>query len=237
MTTGATGRPIVFSPARKLRRKCISNGLHSPNVNDDARKENRMTSLRISVIAALATMLLAIPQPVRAQDNTGEFSAGWRLLHFEEQTFGLGWYADVLANLTDTLGVVGEVSGQYKTSEETRMVAANLVSVSTDLRIHSFMGGIRFSARQNPRIVPFGQALFGLVHGSASIEGSTTVGGRTFTVNESESDNDAAFELGGGVNVAITNNLTLRFAASYFRVIEDDASNSVALAVGAVFPF
>jgi opacity protein-like surface antigen len=196
-----------------------------------------MTSLRISVIAVLATLLLAIPQRARAQNNANEFSGGWRLLHFEEETFPLGWYADVLGNLTDSLGVVGEVSGQYKTIDETRMVGAFPLDVSTNLQIHSFMGGIRYSARQNPQIVPFGQALFGLVHGSASVEGSATVGGRTFTVDESESDTDAALELGGGVNLRITDNITVRFAGSYFRVIEEDASNSIAFAAGVVFPF
>lgn len=196
-----------------------------------------MTRLPISVIAALAILLLAIPQPARAQNDAGEFSAGWQVLHFEEETFSRGWYADVLGNLTDSLGVVGEVSGHYRTIDETRLVAGVPVNVSADLRIHSFMGGIRFSARQNQQIVPFGQALFGLVHGSASIEGSATVGGRTFNVDESESDSDAAFALGGGVNVRMTDILALRFAASYFRVIEDGASNSVRFAVGAVFPF
>jgi opacity protein-like surface antigen len=196
-----------------------------------------MTRLRASVIAALAGLLLGIPQPARAQNNAGEVSAGWRVLHFEDQTFSRGWYADVLGSLTDSLGVVGEVSGQYKTIDETRVVAGIPVSASADLRIHSFMGGIRLSARQNPQIVPFGQALFGLVHGSAKVEGSTTVAGRTVTVDESESDSEPAFELGGGVNVGLTNTLGLQFAASYFRVIEEDASNSVRFSVGVVFPF
>ena len=61
--------------------------------------------------------------------------------------------------------------------------------------------------------------------------------GRTLTVDESESDSDVAFELGGGVNVGVTNTLALQFAASYFRVIEEGASNSVRFAVGVVFPF
>jgi opacity protein-like surface antigen len=200
-------------------------------------KEDRMRRLRISVISALATLVFAMPQPARAQNNAGEFSAGWRVLHFEEETFSRGWYADALGNLTDSLGVVGEVSGHYRTIDETRVVAGFPVNVVADLKIHSFMGGIRLSARQNPQIVAFGQALFGLVHGSASFEGSTTVGGRTFTVDESESDSDTAFELGGGVNVRMAENIGLRFAASYFRVIEEGASNSVRFAVGVVFPF
>jgi opacity protein-like surface antigen len=200
-------------------------------------KEDRMRRLRISVIGVLATLVFAMPQPARAQNNAGEFSAGWRVLHFEEETFSRGWYADALGSLTDSLGVVGEVSGHYRTIDETRVVAGFPVNVVADLKIHSFMGGIRLSARQNPQIVAFGQGLLGLVHGSASFEGSTTIGGRTFTVDESESDSDMAFELGGGVNVRMTENIGLRFAASYFRVIEDGASNSVRFAVGVVFPF
>ena len=57
------------------------------------------------------------------------------------------------------------------------------------------------------------------------------------TVDESESDSDAAFELGGGVNVGLSNTLGLQFAASYFRVIKEGASNSVRFSVGVVFPF
>jgi opacity protein-like surface antigen len=196
-----------------------------------------MTRLRISVIAALVTLVFAIPQPARAQNDSGEFSAGWSVLHFEEETFSRGWYADALGSLTDSLGVVGQVSGQYRSLDESRVVAGFPVDVEADLGIHSFMGGIRFSARQNPQIVPFGQALFGLVHGSASFEGSTTVAGRTFSVDDSESDSEVAFDLGGGVNVGLTDTFGLRFAASYFRVIEEGASNSVRFALGAVFPF
>ena len=196
-----------------------------------------MTRVRTSVIGALAALLFVVPQPARAQNSAGEFSGGWRVLHFEEETFSQGWYADLVGNLTDMVGVVGEVSGHYRTIDETVVSGGVPVSVSADLRIHSFMGGIRVSARQNPRIVPFGQALLGLVHGSASVEGSATVAGRTFTVDESESDSDMALELGGGVNLGMSDNFAVRFGVSYFRVIEDDASNSVRFAVGVVFPF
>lgn len=189
------------------------------------------------MIVPLAVLLFAVPQPARAQDAAGEFSAGWRVLHFEEETFSRGWYADALGSLTDSVGLVGEVSGHYRTIDETRVISGVPVSVTADLRMHTFMGGIRFSTRQNPRLVPFGQALLGLVHGVASIEGSTTVGGRTFTVDESESDSDMAFELGGGVNVGISDDIAVRLGASYFRVIEDGASNAVRFAIGVVFPF
>lgn len=196
-----------------------------------------MTRERLSVVAIVGLLLLAVPQAARAQNGAGEFSAGWQLLHFEEETFSRGWYADAVGHLGGGLGVVGEVGGHYRTIDETRFVAAVPVSVSANLRIHSFMGGVRLSARENPRIVPFGQALVGMVHGSASVEGSTTVGGRTFTVDDSESDSDVAFELGGGVNIGMTDTVGLRLAAEYFRVIEEGASNAVRFQVGVVFPF
>jgi opacity protein-like surface antigen len=196
-----------------------------------------MTRVRASAVGVLSALLLVLPRPALAQNNAGEFSAGWQLLHFDEETFSRGWYADALGNITSSIGVVGEVAGNYRTIDETRVVSGIPVNVSADLRIHSFMGGARVSARQNPRIVAFGQALIGMVHGSASIEGSTTVAGRTFSVDDSESDSEFAFELGGGVNLAMTDDIGVRFAATYFRVVEEDASNSVRFAVGVVFPF
>ena len=146
-----------------------------------------MTRLPISVIAALATLLLAIPQPAQAQNDAGELSAGWQLLHFEEETFSRGWYADVLGNLTDSLGVVGEVSGHYRTIDETRLDAGVAVNVSAYLRIHTFMGGIR-AGSQGP-VRGFGQFLVGGVRLGAS------------DATDSASETNVAIQLGGGVNV------------------------------------
>jgi opacity protein-like surface antigen len=81
------------------------------------------------------------------------------------------------------------------------------------------------------------QALVGLAHGALDAEGSATVGGQTFTFDESESTSDAAVDLGGGVNVGLTDSVRLRLAGSYFRVFEEDAGNGVRFAVGVVFPF
>lgn len=189
------------------------------------------------IVAVFGAFLIALPHPAQAQTGAGELSAGWQLLNIEEETFPGGWYADVLGNITPSFGVVGEVSGHYKSLDETRTVAGIQVSVSGDARVHTFMGGVRYSIRQNPRIVPFAQALVGLAHGKLEISGSTTVGGRTFTFDESESRSDAAVELGGGVNIGITDGLGLRLAASYFRVFEEDAANAIRFAAGVVFPF
>ena len=199
--------------------------------------ETHMTRLSGWTLAVFGAFVIALPHPAQAQNNAGELSAGWRLLNVEEETFIGGWYADVLGNITPSFGVVGEVAGHYKSLDETRTVAGIQVSVSGDARVHTFMGGVRYTVRQNPRIIPFAQALVGLAHGKLDISGSTTVAGRTFTFDESESTSDAAVELGGGVNIGITDGIGLRLAGSYFRVFEEDAANAVRFAAGVVFPF
>jgi hypothetical protein len=196
-----------------------------------------MTRLRISLLAGFGAFLMVLPQPALAQTGAGALSAGWRVLNIEEQTFTAGWYADVVGNITNTFGVVAEVAGHYKSFDETRSVGGIQVAVSADARVHTFMGGVRFSVPQNPRITPFVQALVGLAHGAVDAEGSTTIGGRTFTFDESESTSDAAIDLGGGVNISLTGSMWLRLAGSYFRVFEEDAGNGVRFAVGIVFPF
>jgi opacity protein-like surface antigen len=193
-----------------------------------------MTRVRISLVAAFAAFVMVLPQPALAQNGAGELSAGWRVLNIEEETFLAGWYADVVGNITNTFGVVAEVAGHYKTFDETRSVGAIQVAVSADARVHTFMGGVRFSLPQNPRITPFVQALVGLAHAAVDAETSSNLGG-TFTFDESTSD--AAIDLGGGVNIGLTDSMRLRLAGSYVRVLEEDAGNGVRFAVGIVFPF
>ena len=123
-------------------------------------------------------MLLALPQTAQAQGSAGDISGGYRLIHGADETFSVGWYADVLGNITDSFGVVGDVAGHYKSVDETENIGGVQVNVSGNLRLHTFRGGARLTWRRNPRITPFVQALVGLAHGSAEFEGSATVGAR-----------------------------------------------------------
>ena len=188
-------------------------------------------------VLLVGMLFMATPPPASAQASAGEVSAGWRLLHVEDETFSAGWYADALGNITDSFGVVGEVAGHYKSVDESESFGGVQVNVSADLRIHTFMGGVRFSWRRNPRITPFAQVLIGLAHGSAEVEGRSTIGNQTFTVDESESSSDFGADIGGGVNIRATDRINVRVAGSYFRIVEDDASNAFRFAAGLVFPF
>ena len=174
---------------------------------------------------------------------TGEFSVGWRLLNIpdafgeDSQTLPLGWYADVAGNLSRSLAVVGEVSGNYKDFDESTTVGATTVNVSASLNVHTFLGGVRFNARQNPSFTPFAQALFGLARLGGEAEVQTTIAGRTFSASQSVSDSDFAFDASGGVNINLSDALAARVSAGYLRVGGSDGGNAFRFGVGVVFPF
>jgi len=192
-----------------------------------------------------AVVLFAPALPASAQNvGRGDVSAGWRLLRAMDvgidggsEGFPAGWYADVAVNLDDAFAIVGDVAGAYKSIEGTETALGFTVSSKADINIHTVLGGLRYSMRQRPRMVPFAQVLFGLAHGSANLEQSVTVAGRTTSRSESESSNEFAFDIGGGVTFAATDSIDLRVGASYLRIGADDGSNGIRFSVGAAFPF
>ena len=172
-----------------------------------------------------------------------EFSAGWRLLNIpdavgtESETMPLGWYADVAGNLTPMFAVVGEVGGNYKNFNDVLAELGANVNVDVNVNVHTFMGGVRFSARQNPAFTPYVQALFGLAHAKTDVEGQVTVAGRTISLNESMSDSEFAFDADGGVNFRLGDALALRVGAGYLRVGTSDGGNAFRFGAGVVIPF
>jgi Outer membrane protein beta-barrel domain len=191
-------------------------------------------------------MLFGVSTSSHAQNvPTGEFSAGWRLLTLPDvpnsgsQTFPLGWYVDVAGNLTRTFAVVGEVGGNYKDIEENSTQVGTTFNVDVNFDVHTFMGGVRFNARQNPAFTPYVQALFGLAHGTGHVKAQmTTPAGSTFTViDQSVSDSNFAFDADGGVNVRVSDALAVRVGAGYLRVGGGDGGNAFRFGAGVVIPF
>jgi opacity protein-like surface antigen len=172
-----------------------------------------------------------------------EFSAGWRLLNIpdavgtESETLPLGWYADVAGNLTRTFAVVGEVGGNYKNFNDVLAQLGANVNVDVNVNVHTFMGGVRFSARQNPAFTPYVQALFGLAHAKTDVEGRVTVGSQTISINQSMSDSEFAFDADGGVNLRLSDALAVRVGAGYLRVGGNDGGNAFRFGAGVVIPF
>jgi hypothetical protein len=164
---------------------------------------------------ALCLMVVGIAAPVAAQDTPGaEISIGYNWLaakessddEFEDEDgewekFPKGWYFDVAGNVSDTLSLVGQVTGNYKTFED-----------DSKINIHTFMGGIRGSSPG--RVRGFGQVLVGGVAVKAEDE----------FLGFEESETNFGLQLGAGVNVLGSGGVGLRLGVDYLRLFAKDDS-------------
>jgi hypothetical protein len=189
-------------------------------------------------------LVLAFEGSAFAQDRKTEVSAGWRYYHSEDTSYPKGWYADLAARLTPsdvtpTFAVVGEVGGTYKSRDDSRTIGGVRYTGSADFSVHTFMGGVRVSAPStNPRIVPFGQVLFGAARQKTTVDLSAAGPGTgTLRFSDEASNTDAALALDGGVDVSTGGALRVRAAAGYFREFGDSDSNAFRASVGVVLPF
>jgi opacity protein-like surface antigen len=201
-----------------------------------------------TIIAALVVASFSTAHPAAAQNvPKAEVSGGYQLLHLwaedngdtASETLSKGWYGDVAGNVTKSLGIVFQVSGNYKTLHESFSDAGLTVTATAHLRAHQFLGGVRVNSRPNQTVTPFVQFLVGAFHVSGSAEATATMGGESFTESsEGESSTNFALQVGGGVNIMLSKKFGVRGGADYIRIFEKDAGiNAVRVAIGAVFAF
>jgi opacity protein-like surface antigen len=156
--------------------------------------------------ALLGLLITGIASPAFAQGTPkAEISGGYNWLAAKSsgddtwEKFPKGWYFDVAGNVSDTVSIVGQVTGNYK----------HFDADDFDLKLHTFMVGIRGSSPG--RVRGFGQVLIGGVNLKASDN------------TDSASETDLGFQLGGGVNVMGSGNVGLRVGVDYLRVMSKDA--------------
>ena len=82
--------------------------------------------LRYGHAVVLCLLALGITLPASAQDApTVELSGGYNFLRVQfedfedEKSFPAGWYVDVASNVTEMIGIVGQIGGNYKTLFDT----------------------------------------------------------------------------------------------------------------------
>ena len=95
---------------------------------------------------------------------------GWSFLRvageFLDLNSAIGWNVSVAGNVSPWLGIVGDVTGNYKgETTDTGLQAASDPGVA----FHTFTGGPRFSARTSPDAVPFAEFLVGFTRTSRDI--------------------------------------------------------------------
>lgn len=186
--------------------------------------------------------LLSAAGAATAQDVRPEVSGGYRYLHIggsdgeDGASVPKGWYVDVAYPITPMLSIVGDVGGHYKSESETFVEQGVTITGTAKASVHTFLFGVRLSGRDNPRVTPFGQVLFGAARATTSVEATANVGGVPFEVDFDESDSEAALSIGGGVNVG-AGSFVVRLQAEWLKVLADDSGNAFRFGAGVVIPF
>jgi len=124
--------------------------------------------------------------------------------------------------------------GMTMTSTRTGIVAGLLAALIGA----TGCGGVtdsRVAARNNPKVVPFGQVLLG----AARVSGGVTASGPAVSVLAlSDADTRFALQLGGGVNLMTLANFGVRLGVDYRRIfITDGGENEFRIGAGVVIPF
>jgi opacity protein-like surface antigen len=131
-----------------------------------------------------------------------------------------GWDASATVNVYPWLGVEGNVAGNY---QRNCIGAAGLTCSA-----YTYMGGPKITAYRNGNLTVFGHGLAGL--GALTM----TLAGSPLTWR------DLAWAAGGGIDYAVTNNISVRAGSDYFRTeymqsIGGTHQNNIRASVGVVF--
>jgi opacity protein-like surface antigen len=209
---------------------------------------DRTASIR-SLLLAVAALGAALP--AAAQTPRVEVSGGYQFLNVSadldsidtgdvpvrdvDQSLPTGWYVDLAGNLNRHLGIVFAAGGNYKSITESASFGGIAASASVDLSVHEFMGGVRYSSRANPTVVPFGQFLVGAINGSAKVTASASITGSPgFSFSEEASGTDMALQAGGGMQVRLTDRFGVRVGADYMWILADEGVNAFRFGAGFV---
>lgn len=174
------------------------------------------------LVASIAFSLLATAQDYNKADVFGGFQyTSFDTFNIQRSNM-MGWDAQVTDYISKPLGITADVSGSYG--------SPNVGGFTTPLHNYSFLFGPTFRAPLH-KATPFVHALFGFGHISHS-------GG-------SYSSSAFAYELGGGLDIAVAKSFSYRVVqADYYLTRFSDPTNSgngrqdhFRFATGVVFKF
>lgn len=178
--------------------------------------------MRVGLMAAL--LLVVFSGPVMAQSTPSlEIGVGYAYLRDEgaagiddSENLPLGWYADIAANLSDSLGLVGEVSGSYKTFD----------SGGPDefkIRFESLLGGPRLTHRGD----------------GANFYAQVLAGGTRVKISDPFSEDSLtkfALQPGVGLDFRVSDGIALRVGGDYRLIFfEDEKGKQWGATAGLVF--
>jgi opacity protein-like surface antigen len=154
----------------------------------------------------LVLLIVAVAAPAMAQTPSVEIGVGYSYLRDEEidESLPLGWYADIAGNISDSIGLVGEVGGNYKTISDDDPD----LDLDVKLSVHTAMGGVRLTRRGDGANI-YLQVLAGAARGTVKFQGV------------SESTTDFAVQPGVGIEFRVGDSMRLRIGGDYRKIFSE----------------
>lgn len=156
------------------------------------------------IVAAAVVMTAHGGATATAQTLRGELAGGYAYLHETDVSVPAGWFASAGASVNEWFGVVGTVTGHYKSE--------TIGPASIDTGLHTFTGGPKFRYRID-RVTPFLTLLAGGARGSTSAQ----VAG----VTTSETVTRFAAHTGVGLDVDLTSRFGVRVGVNQLYIHDD----------------
>jgi len=154
---------------------------------------------------------------------------------FERRTGLHGAHVAVTGYFNNAVGITGDVSFHRK--KDTFDFGGG-DSDTLDTRVIYFMAGPKVKFRNASRVEPFAHVLAGGAHTRFEVNSTTVFPSGTFDTSFDTSATDFAMAVGGGVDVRLSDNFSLRLIqVDYAPVFLRDRSIQRLGAAGAILPF
>ena len=182
------------------------------------------------IIVSLVLLGAGSPMALADETSRGSVAGGYSFVRDSDAglSFPAGWFVSGAGTVRGWLDVAGEVSGGYKSSEDSLGGA----SVTTRLRTYAFVAGPRVVRKFSSGRV-FGEMLVGAASQSAevSVTGVASSGANA-------TDTNLCYQPGGGVDIDVRGRLSARVGAHirYIRAA-NETPREIQVVAGLVYRF
>jgi len=179
--------------------------------------------LLMKKLVLVAFLLFGLSTVAMAQDvSVADVFGGYSFFRCDRDTIGCdlhGWDAAVDFNFNKNWAVTIDVSALYGTVDS---------DARTDIKYHTVFGGPKYTFGSSERVRPYVHALFGVNH----INPEKNYPALTV-------ENNLAIAMGGGVDVKVTDRISIRAAQVDYLMIRrfSEYDNNFRCATGIVFRF
>lgn len=177
-----------------------------------------------------------------AQVDTGANSENGFEEFFDDRLSFHGFNASGVYNVNRYVGIKGDVSGTYKTSDISFAVTTGTTTTNVGFKakssLYNFLGGVQIKDNASTgRVKPFAYALAGAGHGRVKVSSIACPTGVDCSDLTSDSETGLAGAFGGGLDIRINDNIDFRAVKVDYNPIRFDSGtqHNVRIGIGIVF--